>query len=225
MKEVYFDIETVAEYNSLEEAPEQFQEAWEYVMDFRYPEDERTNEFFLKKAGLHPEFSKIVCVSIYDSETKSLHSHTDQAGEEVLLKDLFKYLNEQDWDNTRLIGHNIHRFDIPALISRGMKHRLGLPSCLVANGKKPWELDHIIDTLKVYKNNQFNTTQVSSLVSITALLGVPSPKDELQGGGVGDLYRSDDPQRLEKISAYCEGDVKATARVFKVFKDCGLISY
>lgn len=223
MANLFFDIETVREYDQLADSPEDFKKAWQYALDFRYKDSEGTpQEIFQRHAPLHPEYGKIVCISYYLSGNKDVVSITDEKGEEELLVAFFSLLDAINWDITKLIGHNINRFDIPFLISRAMKYRLKIPNCLVAYGKKPWEIGHIIDTVKLYKNQNYSTTQVGSMVAVTNLLNLPSPKEEVDGTSVSEIYYTQ-PDPLKKIARYCEGDIKANAHIFKVFKDCNLL--
>ena len=47
---------------------------------------------------------------------------------------------------------------------------------------------------------------------LTAVFGIPTPKDDIDGSMVGEVYyKTSDVQR---IAAYCQKDVIATAQVF-----------
>jgi len=51
----------------------------------------------------------------------------------------------------------------------------------------------------------------TSLNLLTAVLGIPTPKDDIDGSMVADVYYGDND--INRIVYYCEKDVLATARV------------
>ena len=51
-----------------------------------------------------------------------------------------------------------------------------------------------------------------SLKLLAAVLGFPSPKDDIDGSDVGRVFWEEDD--VERIAVYCEKDVLATAQLF-----------
>jgi hypothetical protein len=85
-----------------------------------------------------------------------------------------------------------------------------LPDALNFQGKKPWELKHIIDTLELWKFGDYK--HYTSLDLLAAIFDIPSPKEDIDGSQVGKVYWVDND--LDRISRYCERDVWVTAAVY-----------
>ena len=76
-------------------------------------------------------------------------------------------------------------------------------------GKKPWETVHLVDTMDMWRFGDYkNFTSLSLLANV---LGIPTPKDDIDGSQVGRVYWED--KDLQRISVYCEKDVATSARV------------
>ncbi|VBB48637.1 3'-5' exonuclease, PolB (fragment) [uncultured Paludibacter sp.] len=52
----------------------------------------------------------------------------------------------------------------------------------------------------------------TSLKLLTAVFGIPTPKDDIDGSQVANVYYKE--KNLERISTYCQKDVVATAQVW-----------
>jgi len=87
-------------------------------------------------------------------------------------------------------------------------HNLPLPGKLDLFGKKPWEVPHL-DTLELWKFGDYK--HYTSLKLLTNVLGIPSPKQDIDGSEVRDVYYID--RQLGRIVSYCERDVQAIAQV------------
>ncbi len=110
-------------------------------------------------------------------------------------------------------GHNIKEFDIPYICRRAVVHQLAFPPTLDIAGKKPWETPHLIDTLELWKFG--DRKNYTSLKLLAAVLGFPSPKDDIDGSEVGKVYWEESD--LERIARYCEKDVLATIQLYLRF--------
>jgi predicted PolB exonuclease-like 3'-5' exonuclease len=86
---------------------------------------------------------------------------------------------------------------------------LALPSIFQIAGKKPWEIS-FIDTLELWKFGDYKN--YSSLKLLTAVFGIPTPKDDIDGSQVASVYYNE--KNLNRIATYCQKDVLATAQVF-----------
>jgi len=75
-------------------------------------------------------------------------------------------------------------------------------------GKKPWEVPHL-DTLELWKFGDFK--HYTSLKLLTHVLGIPSPKDDIDGSLVRDIFYEEED--LDRIVKYCEKDVIAVAQI------------
>jgi hypothetical protein len=62
----------------------------------------------------------------------------------------------------------------------------------------------------------------TSLKLLTHVLGIPSPKDDIDGSQVADVYYKD--KNVDRIAKYCEQDVLAVAQVLLRFEQIPLLS-
>jgi hypothetical protein len=98
-------------------------------------------------------------------------------------------------------------------------HGLELPGPLQVAGKKPWEVSHL-DTMELWKFGDYK--HYTSLKLLTHVLGIPSPKDDIDGSQVADVYYKD--KNVDRIAKYCEQDVLAVAQVLLRFEQIPLLS-
>jgi uncharacterized protein YprB with RNaseH-like and TPR domain len=84
-----------------------------------------------------------------------------------------------------------------------------LPYKLNLFGKKPWEVPHL-DTLELWKFGDYKT--YTSLKLLTNVLGIPSPKDDIDGSEVYRVYYEE--KEIDRIITYCEKDTIAVAQIF-----------
>ncbi|WP_456438096.1 3'-5' exonuclease [Psychroserpens sp.] len=214
LKDILFlDIETVPETEHFSDLDDTKQQLWESKSQYQR-RDEFTAEEFYDRAGIWAEFGKIVCISvgyfIYQGDVRTFRV-TSFYGEEVkILKD-FKNLLISHFSQTKhlLCAHNGKEFDFPYIARRMIIHTIELPYKLNLFGKKPWEVPHL-DTLELWKFGDYKT--YTSLKLLTNVLGIPSPKDDIEGSEVyGVYYKEND---IDRIVAYCEKDTIAVAQIF-----------
>ena len=171
-----------------------------------------TPSSYKEKAGLFAEFNRVVCVSTgyirwsndgkAVGRTKSFYG----ADEKAILSEIASLLSSSKLVGYTLCGHNIKGFDIPVLARRMLINQvLPLPKILQVYDKKPWEIP-FKDTMELWRFGDFKN--YTKLVLLAKLFDIPSPKMDMDGSHVGDLYWSGD--NYEKIARYCEADVRAT---------------
>jgi hypothetical protein len=73
----------------------------------------------------------------------------------------------------------------------------------------------IYQILKVWKFGDYK--HYSSLQLLTSILGIPSPKDDIDGSEVAKVYYKD--KNLERIVSYCEKDTIAVAQLLIRFNN------
>jgi len=225
---LFLDVECVSGQPSYDELDETFQELWGHKSKnilrkpIGEPTGEEVEELYKNKAAIYAEFGKIICISVgivvRDAENKlavrlKSFSHLD---EKQLLKD-FCQLISQHYNNPNkhfLCGHNIKEFDIPYICRRLVVNQLEFPAMLQLHGKKPWETKYLLDTLELWKFGDIKN--FTSLKLLSAVLGFPSPKDDIDGSEVGRVYWED--QDIDRIALYCEKDVLATVQLFLRFR-------
>ena len=127
-----------------------------------------------------------------------------------ILKD-FKNLLDSHFSLPKhlLCGHNGKEFDFPYIARRMIVNGIPLPYKLNLFGKKPWEVPHL-DTMELWKFGDYK--HYTSLKLLAYVLGIPSPKEDIDGSKVREVYYEDND--LDRIILYCEGDVVTTAQVF-----------
>lgn len=156
-----------------------------------------------------PECNQIVCISyaLGKDEPKSLVGEESQ-----VIKDFF-YISK----NETLLGFNSNGFDIPFIVKRAVILGIIIPNHLKLNGKKPWEVTNIVDIYLVWKHLGHKSCKLDL---ICGALGIPSPKDKIDGSQVDEYFREG---RIKEIAEYCEKDVNATREVARHFYKTNLM--
>lgn len=221
-KIMFLDIETVPQTSDFSELSNELAHIWEDKftlihkrMPEKYDEETTAAEAFNSSAGIYSEFGKIVCISvgfIYFQDTEMCFRTKSFAGdnEKKLLQDFVQLIGKfcTTKEHT-LCGHNIKEFDIPYICRRLLINGLTLPPIFQISGKKPWEIS-FIDTLELWKFGDYKN--YTSLKLLTAVFGIPTPKDDIDGSQVAEVYYKE--KNIERIATYCQKDVLATAQVF-----------
>ncbi len=214
---LFLDIETVPEVEFFTDLSTEMQEL--YALKTQYQrKDEFTPEEFYHRAGIWAEFGKIICISVgYFVDRKGVNQLRVTSfygdNEHKLLVD-FKNLLDTHFNhpNHLLCAHNGKEFDFPYIARRMIINRIDLPSKLNLFGKKPWEVPHL-DTLDLWKFGDYK--HYTSLKLLTAILGIPSPKQDIDGSEVANVYYQE--KNLSRIVEYCERDTVAVAQLLLRF--------
>ena len=216
---LFIDIETVPMAKSYEELPEVFQQLW-LAKAKRYSNEGFTpEELFFQKAGLHAEFAKVVCISVgyfrYSETTQKVNSDVKSffGHNEAEILDNFKEMMEKhyhDCNKHYLCAHNGLEFDYPFLAKRMMINNIRLPKLLNIAGKKSWDSKWLLDTMELWKFGNFSDKV--SLALLAACFNIKSPKDDINGADVAQVYYAEDS--LERIRIYCEKDVRTLISLF-----------
>jgi predicted PolB exonuclease-like 3'-5' exonuclease len=219
-KILFLDIETVRGHRTFEALPEEWQQLWDGKTRFQRPEAQSAKDFYLERGGVMAEFGKIVCISVG-------FIHQGQSGrtfrvksfygddEKEILRD-FSALLERHFNTPmhKLCAHNGKEFDFPWIARRLIINGMPIPSLLNMSGKKPWEVSHL-DTMELWKFGDWKN--YTSLKLLTACLGIPSPKDDIDGSQVGVVYYEE--RDVARIARYCQKDTLAVAQV--LLRLCG----
>lgn len=212
-KIIYIDIETTPATKNFSDLPELLQGLWDKKTASDRTEEVSLSDFYDQRAALYPEFGRIVCISVgilqpsptgWKMFTKSYCSEDECA----LLMEFNMFLNKYWLSAPAFCGHNIKEFDMPYIAKRMMINHLRPHSSLDVSGKKPWEIS-FIDTLELWKCGSYRGG--ASLELLTAVFGIPTPKDDIHGYEVRGVFY--DEGDLDRISTYCQKDVVATAQV------------
>ena len=223
-KILFLDIETVGGCKDYESCktnnPNVAEQFIKYIDWFqkRFPEDSELSldEIFSKRAGLVPEFAKIICISVaFVTDNGDVKKQTFSGDDEKeILKGVQKLLDRCGKLDFFLCGHNLKNFDIPMLAKRMIINGLMPPSILPSFDTKPWEIK-AIDTKEIWQYGSY--TSIGSLDLLCSCMDIPTPKDgEVTGDKVHDYYWN--KNGLNKITEYCEKDVLVLIDVINKLK-------
>ena len=210
---LFLDIETVPQFESFELLDPLAQQLWEQKTEYQRKEEFTPSEFY-DRAGIWAEFGKIICISVcyfVRSNNQRQFRVTSISGEEHHILTNFNKLLQTHFNKAQdlLCAHNGKEFDFPYIARRMIIHGLPLPNKLNLFGKKPWEIPHL-DTMELWKFGDYKTYTSLKLMAYT--LGIPSPKDDIDGSQVRDVFYVE--KDLERIVHYCEKDTITVAQIF-----------
>jgi 3'-5' exonuclease len=214
---MFLDIETVPESSSYELLNPAMQNLWDKKSrQFRTPN--QTAHDVYERAGIYSEFGKIICISVglirekdpFIFRVKSFFGKD----EKLLLSEFSGMLSKfsRNHKESLLCAHNGKEFDFPYIARRLIINGLIIPEILDNAGKKPWEIK-LLDTMDLWKFGDYKN--YTSLDLLTSVLGIPTPKDDIDGSMVAGIYYNED--NLQRIVKYCEKDVLAIGRVLLRF--------
>ena len=210
---LFLDIETVPEHENYAVLDQETQYLWEHKTQYQR-KDDISGEDFYERAGIWAEFGKIITISVgyfvNKADIRNFRVTSFWGDEKKILHDFFFLLNTHfNGAQHLLCGHNAKEFDIPFIARRMIINGIALPNKLNLFGKKPWEVPHL-DTLELWKFGDYK--HFTSLKLLTKVLGVPSPKDDIDGSEVAHVYYVEN--NIDRIITYCEKDVIAVAQIF-----------
>ena len=223
-KVLFLDIETVPAVPSFSELSDDMQKFWERKSQQISKDGQLPDEIY-QRAGIYAEFGKIICISFGILHNKEGFRHARiksicNDDEKLLLTEfsaLLKKLNAAN--DLHLCAHNGKEFDFPYISRRMLINGIHLPSILDVATKKPWETS-FLDTMEMWKFGDYKN--YTSLNLLTHLFNIPSPKTDIDGSQVANVYWID--KDLPRISRYCQNDVLAIMQLFLKFKGEDVIS-
>lgn len=210
---LFLDIETVPQSEFFNDLPEESQQLFADKTQYQR-KDDLTPEEFYERAGIWAEFGKIICISVGYFTIKNAERQfrtKSIIGEEKQLLEEFNDLVKTHFSNPAFVfcGHNIKEFDIPYMCRRMLINGIIIPEKLQLFGRKPWEIPHL-DTLELWKFGDYK--HYTSLKLLTHVLNIPSPKEDIDGSEVRNVYYNE--KNIDRIKKYCERDVVAVAQIF-----------
>lgn len=206
------DIETVPQFRQMNDCPAELQHLWARKAELLKKSDNDTPETLYGRAGIYAEFGKVICVTIgflnfRDGGRQFRLKSFAGDDEHAVLSELANMFNRLR-PGTILCAHNGKEFDFPYLSRRMIIQNIQLPAILNNAGKKPWEVP-FLDTMELWKFGDYkNFTPLNLLAYI---LGIPSPKDDIDGSMVGQVYWEEN--NLPRIVHYCQKDVLTVMQI------------
>ena len=190
MKIFYFDIETVPTDHALKENG---------LLEAQIKLDEPE---LIKKLSLSAATAKIICLCYAFEPSLTNSIEVLQGDETEIIKNFWKLAV----DCNLFVGHNILDFDLRFIYQRSVIHQIkpsrDIPFTRFRNAP-------IYDTMQEW--SKWGREHVS-LDSLTKALGIPSPKENLDGSKVYPYYRAG---KLAEIVEYCKRDVDSVRQVYR----------
>ena len=171
-------------------------------------------EQYLLGTSFDGSFGRILCIAyaIDDGEIECLNGDGDEAR---MLEDFWKIVDSisepsgsGQWKDygVQFIGHNVMDFDLRFIYQRSIINKI----------KPAYELPFvryrnypIYDTMREWSKWSMSSI---GLEHIALALGIPTPKDGIDGSQVFDFYKAG---KIEEICKYCQRDVECTREVYK----------
>lgn len=212
---LFVDIETVPQSAGYDCLSNDMRRLWDKkaanIVRYDSGVDSSSPAHLYGRAGIYAEFGKVVCVSaafIRDGKlyVKSYTSHIEGEVLSAFAALVDKYFGTAE---CRLCGHNLKEFDLPYLCRRMIVNGVTIPKVMNLMGRKSWDNPHI-DTLDMWKFGDYK--HYTSLELLATTMGIPSPKDDIDGSEVATVYWND--KDLGRIAAYCEKDTITVAQLF-----------
>ena len=220
---LFLDIETVPLHEQYSELSAETQMLWEEKTRYQRKEEFSAEEFY-DRAGIWAEFGKIVCISVgyfsfrHQQRTFRVTSFTGE--EKNLLEDFSRLVNEYfSRPNKLFCAHNGKEFDFPYISRRMIINGIEIPQKLQLFGKKPWEIPHL-DTMEMWKFGDYK--HYTSLKLLAHILGIPSPKDDIDGSEVRNVFYNEGD--IDRIATYCEKDTITVAQILLRFRNDTLLN-
>ncbi|MEO0403341.1 MAG: 3'-5' exonuclease [Bacteroidota bacterium] len=216
---LFLDIETVPAEKHFSDLDDDWKHLWEDKSKWYREKEEAGLEESYERAGIYAEFGKIVCISVGFIRQKQgeriLRVTSFYGHDEVkLLQEFCNLLNSHfDMPHHLLCAHNGKEFDFPYIARRLVINSLPLPDALDIAGKKPWEIRHL-DTMELWKFGDYKA--YTGLKLLTKVFGIPTPKDDIDGSQVGQVYWEDGD--VDRIERYCKKDVVALTQLLLKYR-------
>ena len=220
---LFLDIETVPQEENWNAISKETQELFSKKTQYQRKEEFTAEEFY-NRAGIWAEFGKIICISVgyfveIDNKMQLRLTFFFGDNEKQILIDCKELLDKHFVKKSNILcAHNGKEFDFPFIARRMIVHQIELPKKLNLFGKKPWEVPHL-DTLELWKFGDYK--HYTSLKLLTSILGIPSPKDDIDGSEVATVYYQE--KNIQRIVEYCEKDTIAVAQILLRFNNQSLL--
>lgn len=221
---LFIDIETVGQTPSYTQLDDKTKDLWTKKMQWQVEKEGKSAEELYEKAGIWAEFGKIVCISAGFIVTEEGERHFRVksfcgSNEKMLLESFSELLNTHfNKDKHMLCAHNGKEFDFPYICRRLLINGLPIPKILDCAGKKPWEINNL-DTLELWRFGDYK--HYTSLELLACIFGLPSPKEDINGGMVNNVYWQEN--NIDRISEYCINDVVTICQLFLKYKGMPII--
>lgn len=196
MQKLFLDIETLP-------ASEEYHQTLKMMHDKKCKKDDDFGEYLLK-TSFDGAYGRILCIgyAVDDEPVEVLYNENDE-----------KKTLEQFWDLAQyadlFIGHNVMDFDLRFIFQRSIINGVKPPQNLLNLPFARYRNNPIFDTMKEWAKWSNNSV---GLEHLALALGIPTPKDGIDGSQVWDFYKAG---KVQEILEYCKRDVETTRAVYK----------
>jgi predicted PolB exonuclease-like 3'-5' exonuclease len=196
MYKLYLDIETIPAGEDQHETLKMLHAKKEAKKDKNGEDFEQ----YLLKTSFDGSFGRIICIgyAIDDNPTECLYGE-DEA---EMLRKFWELAKSAEL----FIGHNVMDFDLRFIYQRSIINRV-LPSVDLNFAR--YRNYPIYDTMKEWVKWSISSV---GLEHLALALGIPSPKDGIDGSQVYDFYQKG---KIKEIAEYCQRDVETTRAIYK----------
>lgn len=221
---IWMDVETIAAVKPLFTGP--LYDAWAYKMRYQNEQAEKAGidtqtleDSFNQKAALYAPFAKIACIVIGGIIEDQLRYKVFQGEEQQLLESFNNAMKLKVTTNQQALfgGFNIIGFDVPFIAKRMLVNGITPMNLLDTAELKPWD-QRVCDLSAVWRGNSFYP---DSLQAVAVAMGLPSPKQGLNGSEVTDAFYAG---RIDDIVKYCVGDTLCAANLYRKFLNKNIVT-
>ena len=229
MSTLVFDIETVGEeWDSLDLVTQSSLTRW--IEQASKNEEEKVASYQNLKAGLgfSPFTGFVVAIGIYDVDREKgvvYYSGNGNEPDETIGDYTYKERSEEAmltefWDGAKhydtFVTYNGRGFDVPFLVHRSLAHNI-LPTKNLLEGRYPYQQKScrhvdLQDELSFFGAMR----RAPSLHLLCRTYGIESPKDEVGGDDVAELFHL---KKFRDIAQYNAKDVTATTELYEVWQN------
>ena len=154
----------------------------------------------LKRTSFDGGLGRIICIGFAVNDAVPL---TFVGEEKDILVSFYSALGQIEENSPKvLVGHNLIGFDLRFLYQRSVVNGIRPPAYINFNARS-WDKT-VNDTMLMWNPDRDKRVSLDRLCRI---LGVPSPKTEMDGSKVWEYYKEG---RIEEIRSYCAGDIVST---------------
>lgn len=218
--ELFIDIETIPDQRegALERirlgitAPGQYKKP-ESIAEWLRDNGDTEAENQWRKTALDGGAGQIVCIGYaVEDEPVQVISRQLHESEGVMLVNFNQAISEalQDRNETShqitYIGHNVLGFDLPFLYKRFVINRIRPRARLYQNARHGG--DNLFDTMQAWAGYGSRI----SLDNLCSALGIPSPKEGIDGSQVWDYVQAG---KISEVAEYCKRDVEAVRTIHR----------
>lgn len=215
MRRLFLDIETIPAGEEGTEALKILFEKKKAKKSKKEGSEDRSDfEQYLLGTSFDGSFGRIICIA-YAIDDNPIECLSGDESEAEMLKKFWEIVDSisvparnPQWPDygVQFIGHNVMDFDLRFIYQRSIINKVKPAYNLNFARYKDYP---IYDTMKEWSKWSMNSI---GLEHIALALGIPTPKDGIDGSEVYNFYKAG---KIKEICEYCKRDVEATREVYR----------